>query len=893
MVSRDQYSFFAARRRTVSLVSRALPQLPIDDPCLTFVHLEGEEALGAEYAYDISARSPDNPLALAAASSLNLQALVGTELGVAIELDGIGTGLSGGIGAGTRHLSGVVTQARRVHSDERHITYQFRIEPWLVIAKRASHYRRFHGSTAPQIIEAVLSDYIFPVEYRLSEIYPVRDYQCQYGETDYDFVVRLMQEWGITHYWEHGLDRHRLVLVDGMGAFRRNDSAAYHTLRMYPPGVRIDEEHLNRFALTETLRSGEWVTSDYDFTRPKADLTTRDGAPRDTSRASYPRYEWPGDYLNAGDEDGGMRARMRMQAQRCLGQRANACGNLRGVTTGTTFLLAGHPMDSHNGEYLVTRSRTELRETGEESGAADSWLCHVEFEVQRTSEVFRPQRTLEKPRARGPVPATVVGPESAAEHWTDQYGRIKVQFPWDRVGTFDADSSPWMRVNYSNAGNGFGAVEVPRIGQEVMVAFYSDDPDRPVVVGRAYNALNMPPWELPNEAVLSGMRSKEVGGSRAGHLLFDDTQQRIQTQLSSDHLLSQINLGHIRRVSDQSGRQEKRGEGLEARTDGHAAVRAALGLLLTTFSRAQAEGEMMNVRDIVHQMQQALDVTTTLAESADAAQAQAGEQQDIARTLKQQIAEIEGGGELQDFSVPHVVAASPAGVVCTAGTSTHIHSADHTQLTTGKHLSVSTGKSLFASVADTVRVMVHRGGMKWFARRGKVQIQAQDDAIELIARKVIQITSTDDWVEVMARKGIRLHVQGTEICITQEGIQNITTGQWIVFAADRDWEGPKKAAGELPTLPVTGKHQEYVVLRDADTGKPLANYPYQITTPDGATLTGRSDAAGKTSVVRTDDPQPVRAEPLPNPDLLEIVEGCYWDQGTAHPLDFVKPRKTI
>jgi len=893
MASRNLSSCFTARRRTVSLVSRSLPQLPTNEPCLTFVHLQGEETLGAEYAYDISARSQDNPLALAAVRNLNLQALVGTELGVTIELDGTGTGLSGGIGAGERYLSGVVTQARRLDSDARHITYQFRIEPWLVIAKHASNYRRFHGSTAPQIIEAVLSDYIFPVESRLSESYPVRDYQCQYGETDYDFVVRLMQEWGITHYWEHGLDCHRLVLVDGMGAFRRNDSAAYHTLHIYPPGVRIDEEHLNRFEIAETLRPGEWITSDYDFTRPNADLTTRNAAPRDTSHASFQRHEWPGDYLNAGDDDGGMRARIRMEALRCTGQRAHGSGNLRGVTTGTTFTLTGHPIASQNGEFLVTRSCTELRETGEESGATQSWLCHVEFEVQRTSEVFRPQRVLDKPRARGMVPATVVGPESAAEHWTDKYGRVKVQFPWDRVGTFDANSSPWMRVSYSNAGNGFGAMEVPRIGQEVMVAFYNDDPDCPVVLGCAYNALSMPPWELPAEAVLSGMRSKEVGGSRAGHLLFDDTQQRIQTQLSSDHLLSQINLGHIRRVSDQSGRKEKRGEGLEARTDGHAAVRAALGLLLTTFSRAHAEGDMMSVRDIVHQMQQALEVTATLADGADAAQAQAGEQKGIAQALRQQIAEIEGGGELEEFSAPHVVTASPAGVVSTAGTSTHIHSTEHTQLTTGKHFSISAGKSLFASVADSLRVMVHQGGMKWFARRGKVQIEAQDDAIELTARKGIQVISTDDWVEVMARKGIRLNVQGTEICLTQDGIQNITTGQWIVFAAEKDWGGAKRAAGEMPTLPVTGRHQEFVVLRDADTGRPLANYPYQITTPDGAILTGRSDATGKTSVIRTDEPQTVHAEPLPNPDLLEIIEGCYWDQSTAYSLDFVKHRKTI
>lgn len=874
--------------RTVRLICTSLPRLPAGEPLLSFVALIGTETLGADYTYDITARTPDNPQAQLMAHELDLQAIVGTEMGVSIELDGIGTGTAGGIGAGERFLSGIVTQARLLEADDRCVSFQFRIEPWLVLAKRTSDHRRFHGKTTPQIIKEVLSDYLFPLEDRLSENYPIRDYQCQAGAADYDFVVRLMQEWGITHFWEHGDDRHRMVIVDGMGAYKHNASAAYRTLRLFPPGVRIDEEHLTRFDASESLRPGEWVTKDYDFTRPKADLTTGNAAPRDTAHAEFQLYEWPGDYLDAGADDGSLRARIRMQAERSPGARRFGHGFLRGVTTGTTFNLADHPRTALNAEYLVIRTRTEIREAGEESGARQAWHCSVDFEAQPTAEMFRPQRTIRKPSAKGPVSAIVVGPKSAPEIWTDQYGRVKVQFAWDRVGKFDADSSPWMRVNYAHAGNGFGFVSVPRIGEEVMVMFYNDDPDRPVIVGRGYNALNMTPWNLPDQSALTGMRSKEILGGNQGHLLFDNTSKEIQTQLSSDFLLSQINLGHVRAVPGQSGRKAKRGEGLEARTDGHAAVRAALGLLLTTFARAQAEGNMMNVRDVIQQMQQALDVANTMAESADGAQAQSGEQKQVNAALKQQLSEIAGGGDLKEFTEPHLVLASRAGVLSTAGASTHIHSATHTALTTGEHLSVTTGKSWFASVADTLRVMIHQGGMRLFARRGKVEIQAQDNAIELTARKAVHVVSTDASVEVSAREAIRLHVEGTEIRITRDGIQNITTGKWIVFASDVEWEGPQRAEGKLPALPVTGKHLEYLVLRDAASGKPIAEHPYQITTPDGAVMTGQSDAEGKTSIVRTDNPQPIQAQPMPNPKRMHIVPGAYWDESQANPLDFVK-----
>ena len=309
--------------------------------------------------------------------------------------------------------------------------------------------------------------------------------------------------------------------------------------------------------------------------------------------------------------------------------------HLRGIVPGCTFSLTGHPREQANIEYITLETRFVIENVGEDTqravqvgsaaktaggvtgvttitgftdmdglaGLSDAqrlsgqWRVAVEFDVQPTTEALRPEAIQPKPKTGGPETARVVGPDASTAEtniYTDALGRIKIQFPWDRHGQKNQNSSCWVRVASAWAGNQLGAMQVPRVGQEVIVDFLGGDPDLPIVTGRVYNQLNQPPWRLPEQQALSGLRSRELtpgggngAGGRSNHLVLDDTQGHIQAQLRSDHQHSQLSLGSLGRIEDNAGRKEARGEGFELRTDGHGVVRAKDGLLISTEGRVK------------------------------------------------------------------------------------------------------------------------------------------------------------------------------------------------------------------------------------------------------------------------------------------------------------------
>lgn len=467
------------------------------------------------------------------AANMDLKAFVGQECTVAIALEGKGSGAAGGIGAGVREISGIVTGARVVRPEGRSVLYALTLRPWLWLATRTTDYKIFQNKSVTDILDAVLGEYGFPVEKRLAGSYPPREYQVQYGESDFDFAQRLMQEWGIYWFFDHADGKHRLILCDHLGAHRPFSSAAYQTLSVYPNASKVDEEYLASFDVSENLTSGAWVTNDFDFTKPLADLTAMSRQPRETAHADNEVYEWPGDYAQPGEGDA--IARVRMEEQRAAGARARGEGNVRAVVPGCTFTLANHPHETANTDYLIVGARLELEDISEETGF-QQYRQHVVFEARPTAESYRPERTVPKPRTRGPQTATVAGP-AGQEIWTDKYGRVKVQFHWDRYGANDENSSCWVRVSHPWAGSNFGAIHLPRIGQEVVVDFLNGDPDLPLITGRVYNAVNMPPWALPANATQSGVLTRSSkGGSEANAnaLRFEDKKGAEQVWLHAE-----------------------------------------------------------------------------------------------------------------------------------------------------------------------------------------------------------------------------------------------------------------------------------------------------------------------------------------------------------------------
>ncbi|KDG85167.1 hypothetical protein AE16_01242 [Escherichia coli UCI 57] len=490
----------------VTLSGSAVP-----DGMLLFASLGGTETVGELFTYSIKLKTPDilNLGYVSPAANLQLKPMMGKDLCVNIELDG----------GGKRYISGLVTAARVAGHQGRSVVYELRLEPWLKILTHTSDYKAFQNKNVVEILDEVLDEYPWPVEKRLVENYPTRAWQVQYGETDFDFVQRLMQEWGIYWWFEHSENSHTLVLADAINVHKA--CADSPLVCYYQKGLKLDKEFIHTITANESLRSGQWVLNDFDFMKPRSLLKSTVANPRETGLAEYEHYEWPGDYFTK--SEGEMLTRIRMEEQRSPGSRVQGSGNIRTLMTGFTFTLENYPTAEVNREYLLVQTTLFIQDNAQHSGQEQHFSYSTSFELHPTSEVYRPQRTLSKPHTKGPQSAIVTGP-AGQEIWTDKYGRVKVQFGWDRYGKNDENSSCWVRVSYPWAGKGFGGIQIPRIGQEVLVDFKNGDPDLPIIVGRTYNQDTMPPWGLPGAATQSGFYSHTIGGgpTNANALRFED-----------------------------------------------------------------------------------------------------------------------------------------------------------------------------------------------------------------------------------------------------------------------------------------------------------------------------------------------------------------------------------
>lgn len=843
--------------RTVTVKGNGLPELR-GRPALVFSKLGGTERLCELFEYEVELKTPDDRHALfGPAADLDTKALRGQELTVTIQLDGTGAGLSGGLGAGTREISGMVTDVRGPIPVGRQIVYRLTLRPWLWLATLTTDFRIFQQQSVVEILDTLLADYTFPVERRLDVArYPKREYQVQYGESDFDFFQRLTQEWGISWHIEHSEGKHRLVLTDSNGAFAPFASPAYQTIRWQGSSDRIDEEHLHEFELHDRLVSGQWTSSDFDFVKPRADLAVRSSDLLDTAHASQEVYEFPGDHSqpatgNDAWREGDQIARVRMEALRQHGTRASGRGNVRAMVPGCTFNLINFVQGKANREYLILGTQLLIEDVPEASGGEQPWRCEVVFTAQPSNELFRPERIQPKPRSQGPQTATVVGPEES-ETWTDEFGRIRIQLHWDRQGKRDANSSCWVRVASSWQGERFGAVHVPRIGQEVVVEHLHGDPDCPLVTGSVPNKLNMPQWPLPEFHMLSGFVSKEVHGDRTNTFVQDASEGQIQTQLQSDHQTSWLGLGFLTRVLRGTGRKDKRGEGFELRTDAQGVLRAN-GMLLTTEARANAGAHHKDMGETVQRLTVARDQQETLAELAQEHDAQEpGDQAEVAKAVKAQNDDIRGGGpanaetgSFPELAAPHLVLASPAGIEVSTARSTHLASGEHLALTSGGHTSLAIGQRLLASVSRGVRVFIQSMGWRLVAAGGDIDLRALQDSINLLAK--LNITATANRITLSAKEELVVAGGGNATIYNAGGITHKTSGAYTIHAASYTFTSAQQYVAQFPDPPKPGKGHLELFNRYANR-LGINGGDFEVEDALGKVTTGKLDAKGFAAV---------------------------------------------
>jgi type VI secretion system secreted protein VgrG len=515
--------------RVLTASSAAMPTLG-GQPALEPIAIEGDEGLGSLFRYTVTLGTPDQAgFNERQAANVDIKQLVGQAFTVHLVLDG-----RPGAGEEKRHISGLVTRVRFLRLEGRRALYEAVIEPWLTLATRTSDYRIFQNKSVLDIVAEVLGDYDFAHEIKASRSYPPREFQVQYGESDHDFIARLLHEWGLYYFFAHADGSHRMVIVDDMAAHQPYANAAYQKVPFHGAEDTVREEHCDRFNACETLQSGRWVTDDFDFKRPKARLQQVSAMPRKTAQNTQERYGWPGDYVV--ESEGEQLVRTRMEEQGSQGERASGSGNLRAVVPGCLLTLERHPQNESNREYLVTDAHLRVQDIGDASGQ-QAFECRVDFEVIPSSKVFRcAAPAVPRPRTTGPQTAIVTGP-AGREIWTDEYGRVKLSFHWNRYCSKDENSSCWVRVSSPWAGTNFGGIQIPRIGQEVIVDFEHGDPDRPIVTGRVYNADNMPPWALPANATQSGLLTRSSEGAsdaNANALRFEDKKGAEQLWLHAE-----------------------------------------------------------------------------------------------------------------------------------------------------------------------------------------------------------------------------------------------------------------------------------------------------------------------------------------------------------------------
>jgi type VI secretion system secreted protein VgrG len=836
------------------------------------------------FDYRLELKTPDGyNFSHMGGANLDLDGFIGKEINVGIEL----ADTRGGI----REINGLVTESRFLREEGRHAFYELRLRPWLYLADLTRDCKIFQDLTVVELLDELLSEYGFPVEKRLVGDYPKRDYQTQYNETDFGFFVRLCEEWGISYFFEHSGKAHRLVLTDDMSAWRRNPNERYQVVMFHLAGEQAEEEYIDALVPLRRIASGAYQSREYDYTRPKADLTVEQTHPRDTAANDFEVFAWhglesmashyaqpkagPEQATNEAVTEGDKLALLRMQALRSPGWRARGGGNLRGMVPGCVFRLREHPSVRANIDYLILKTTLLVEEVAEETQGAGSgakamvmkavssaeglreqtWNVRVDFELHPAQEVYRVMPGRKKPVVPGPEVALVVGP-AGEDIWTDELGRIKVQFPWDRYGEENENSSCWLRVSSPWAGNQLGGVHLPRIGQEVLVSYVGGDPDLPVCTGRVYNQDNLPPWRLPSQQALSGFRSRELvkGGGNAASgqsnaLILDDTEGRIQAKLRSDYLGSELSLGYVTRVEDNEGRKDGRGEGFDLRTDGHGVVRSGSGLYLTTELRLNAQGAMKEMEETVNRLEQAKGQQETLAEVADTFGADFGEQEKVAKDLEGANGKIRGEGETDEsagkfpeFSEGHLVVSSAHGNHLSSRSMTHIAAGDHLALTSGEHLSLSVGKRWLASVTDGLRFFVRQAGMKLIAAADDIDIKSLKNNLNLLAK--LELSQTANRITLKAKEEILLVGGGSYIRIKGGNIENGTDGSWKVHAASTSLEGPKSLSASLPSLPKVGEGQ--VDLFSHYT-KPygLKNSSYKVIDALGKTVEGTLDSEGR------------------------------------------------
>jgi len=735
---------------------------------------------------------------------------------------------------------GYVHTARRLGSDSAITSYQIGFVSWM-------HFLRFRKDARiwqDKAVDEILTD-VFNMHpqaqgafrFALRNPLPQRSFCVQY-EDDWNFCQRLMETEGLFGYFEQAADgkSHTLVVTDDIGSLQPLSPQA---VDFYRSGTNSETDAFVQWSGTRTLQSTTLTTRTFDYKSPSTGANPKGTTvPTLTTQGNLPQqaevYEYTGAYTYGQQDRGDHLSKVRMEEWESRAKRFQGVGAVRRIDAGRWFELQDHPDHStgsqqdrqfaviavewviennlpvsggttdfpHSLKQTIVAARAQHANDPtlliKPADGSEGFLL-VSVEAQRRTVPFRSPFEHSKPKMHMQT-ATVVGPANE-EVFTDPLNRIKVQMHWDRLNPGDENASCWMRVAQSHAGGGHGSVHVPRIGEEVIVSFLDGDCDRPLVTGRVYNGAKTPDWH--SNGILSGYKSKEYQGSGYNQMVMDDATGQNRVQLYSTSANSQLHLGYLIAQTGNS-RGTYLGSGFDLKSDAYGALRAGQGLYVSTHPTVGTSSQPLDVREANSQLVNSESVIAALSQASETHQAES--LKDGHDSLKiftdatqSSVAGVTGSGgntagggtgNANGFKEPIMLFATPAGIAMSTQKSAHIAADQIVNLVSGQNTHIATGKSLLASVAEKISLFAQNAGMKLFAAKGKVEIQAQGDNLEITAQKTLKLLSATERIDAAAKQEILLTAGGAYVRISGGNIEIHAPGKIDIKGSQHSFAGP-------------------------------------------------------------------------------------------------------
>ena len=815
-------------------------------------------------------------------------------------------------------VTGIITQALQGQSDGSLTLYKLTLEDPTALWKQRRNSRVFMNKSVRDVVEVVFKEWqqkspLFASSLTLdlsglNQDYDVRPFIMQSNESDYDFLTRLLRSEGINWLVDEAertvpqssaaIQPQKLRLID--------DNSQYQALERRQIRYHRSSATEQYDSMTSLVGQRSLQPSSVHVQRWQADaLEQEDGAGSVQSTHKHSEQHdnaslgleqaWhfsPAWMQDLNGEDGATQSGNAQieKLNQNLGQYYDlqskqfvAKTTVRDTHVGYWFELAEHPeIDQHDGgdkEFLITGKHfynqnnlpKDLQQQIHQLLAQSNW--HIKESDERQANQLILQRRniktvpefnpLQHRPAASPQRAKVVGPSGEEIH-VDEWGRIKVRFLFTRsedhshdggAGANDNDTdSAWVDVLTPWAGEGYGARFLPRIDEIVVIDFFDGNIDRPFVVGRIHEAQRSPSkfdnaGKLPDTKKLAGIKSKEYQGEGFNQLRFDDTTGQISAQLQSSHAASQLNLGKLSHPKDKA-ESEDRGEGFELRTDQWGAVRAGEGLLVSTHKQDQAQGEHLDAQSAKQQLEGNQNNAKALSEVAKNQQTDEIESVDQLKEFAEQIQE-----KIAQFKKSLLLLNSPAGIGLSSNEDIHLSADGQINQFAGDSINLSTQKNLITHAQNRISLFAAQNGIKQVAAKGKFEVHAQGDGMDLLAKQGIQIISTEDRIEITSPKEIVITAGGSQIKLNGSGIFPTTGGKFEVKAGQHLFMGGANVSAFLPMMPKLGGYNIAFDARDKETNEILAFTDYVLVSDSGQMHYGKTDASGKTKTIYSNRPE--------------------------------------